>query len=113
MNNFLITTEEHLEGKLKYLNDIHKYQAWNAFVHVRNISPIWKDLNKELKKVDDSLKDPNTYILQLEECDKEISTSIEDRETQKELIKEQNKLIKETKQKINNVNYYKTTMDDL
>ena len=52
MDNFLIKTDEHLEGKLKYQNDIHKYQGWNAFVHVRNISSIWSKLNKNAKTME-------------------------------------------------------------
>ena len=49
MNNYLISTEEHLNGKLKHLDDMHKYQAWNAFVHARNITTIWDKLNKGAK----------------------------------------------------------------
>ena len=52
MNNYLISTKEHNEGKLKYLDDIHKYQGWNAFCHVRNISLIWSDLNKDAKTME-------------------------------------------------------------
>lgn len=52
MNNYLIQTEEHLKGKLKYQGNIHEYQAWNAFVHVRNISTIWENLNKKTKTME-------------------------------------------------------------
>ena len=52
MNNYLIQTEEHLKGKLKYLDDMHKYQAFNAFVHVRNISTIWENLPKSAKTME-------------------------------------------------------------
>ena len=68
-----------------------------------NLNDIIFTMTKELKKVDDILKEPTFYVLQLEECDTEIQTGVEGREAQKELIKEQNKLIKETNQKINNV----------
>jgi len=52
MNNYLISTEEHIKGKLKHLDDIHKYQAWNAFVHARNISTIWDKLSKSAKTME-------------------------------------------------------------
>ena len=52
MNNYLSSTKEHNEGKLKYLDDIHKYQGWNAFVHARNVSTIWPKLNKSAKTME-------------------------------------------------------------
>jgi len=68
-----------------------------------NLNDIIFTMTKELKKVDDTLDKPEMYIRDLEIIDTEITTGVEGRETQKELIKEQKKLIKETTQKINNV----------
>ena len=68
-----------------------------------NLNDIIFTMTKELKKVDDTLNEPEIYVLQLKECDDEIKISIEERETQKELIKEQKKLIRETQQKINKI----------
>ena len=68
-----------------------------------NLNDIIFTMSKELKKVDNTLNEPEIYVLQLKESDNKIQSSTEERETQKELIKEQTKLIKETNQKINNV----------
>ena len=68
-----------------------------------NLNDIIFTMTKELKKVDDTLAEPDVYKSQLETIDNEIQTGVEGRDSQKELIKEQKKLIKETEQKINNV----------
>ena len=52
MSNYLISSKQYLEGKLKYQDNSHKYQGWNAFCHVRNISTIWPKLNKNAKTME-------------------------------------------------------------
>jgi DNA repair exonuclease SbcCD ATPase subunit len=68
-----------------------------------NLNDIIFTMTKELKKVDDTLNEPEIYVLNLKGCDDEVTKGIEGREGQKELIKNQKKLIKEIQQKINNV----------
>ena len=68
-----------------------------------NLNDIIFSLTKELKKVDDTLDAPEKIESEIERMEDELQEVIADRDTQKEMIREQKKLIKETNQKINKV----------
>jgi DNA repair exonuclease SbcCD ATPase subunit len=68
-----------------------------------NLNDIIFSLTKELKKVDDTLRSPEDIELEIERMEDELVEVIADRDTQKEMIREQKKLIKETNQKIKKV----------
>jgi len=68
-----------------------------------NLNDIIFSLTKELKKVDDTLRTPEDIELEIERMDDELEEVIANRDTQKEMIREQKKLIKEINQKIKKV----------
>ena len=76
-----------------------------------NLNDIIFSLTKELKKVDDTLRSPEDIELEIERMEDELEEVIANRNTQKEMIREQKKLIKETNQKINKIN--KQELEDL
>ena len=68
-----------------------------------NLNDIIFTMTKELKKVDDTLDSPEDIQSEIERMDDELIEVVADRDTQKEIIREQKKLIKETSQKINKI----------
>ena len=68
-----------------------------------NLNDIIFSLTKELKKVDNTLLEPSDIQYELTQLTDNLGNLKSDVETQKDLIKNQNKLILETKQKISNV----------
>jgi len=68
-----------------------------------NLNDIIFTMTKELKKVDDTLSEPNDIKFEITQLNDSLGNLRLERGRQKELIKEQKKLIKETEQKINNV----------
>ena len=76
-----------------------------------NLNDIIFSLTKELKKVDDTLRSPEDIELEIERMEDELEEVIANRDTQKEMIREQKKLIKETNQKIAKIN--KQELEDL
>ncbi len=68
-----------------------------------NLNDIIFTMTKELKKVDDTLRSPEDIELDIERMEDELIEVIADRDTQKEIIREQKKLIKETNQTLNKI----------
>ena len=68
-----------------------------------NLNDIIFTMTKELKNVDDTLRLPEDIETEIERMEDELQEVIADRDTQKEIIREQKKLIKETNQKINKI----------
>jgi len=68
-----------------------------------NLNDIIFTMTKELKKVDDTLDTPENIESEIERMEDELVEVVADRDTQKEMIREQKKLIKETNQKINKI----------
>tara|TARA_R110001592_G_scaffold12397_3_gene59210 strand:- start:21032 stop:24193 length:3162 start_codon:yes stop_codon:yes gene_type:complete len=68
-----------------------------------NLNDIIFNMTKELKKVDDTLAEPDDILFEITQLSDKLGNSKKDREQQKDLIKEQHKLIKEVNQKINNI----------
>ena len=68
-----------------------------------NLNDIIFNMTKELKKVDETLDDPDDIKYKITKLSDDIGNARLDRDQQKELIKNQNKLIKETNQKINKI----------
>jgi DNA repair exonuclease SbcCD ATPase subunit len=68
-----------------------------------NLNDIIFTMTKELKKVDDTLDTPENIESEIERMEDELIEVVADRDTQKEMIREQKKLIKETNQKINKI----------
>ncbi len=76
-----------------------------------NLNDIIFTMTKELKKVDDTLSEPGDILYEITGLNDSIGNLKSNRDTQKELIKSQKKLIKETEQKINKIN--KQELEDL
>ena len=68
-----------------------------------NLNDIIFSLTKELKKVDESLDKPEDINYKITQLTDDLGNLRLDRDRQKEMIKSQKKLIKETNQKINKV----------
>jgi len=68
-----------------------------------NLNDIIFTMTTELKKVDDTLDLPEDVKSEIERMEDELHEVIADRDTQREMIREQKALIKETGQKINKV----------
>ena len=68
-----------------------------------NLNDIIFTMTKELKKVDDTLEEPDNILYEITQLNDDLGNTKKDRDQQKELIKSQKKLIKESEQKINNV----------
>ena len=68
-----------------------------------NLNDIIFVMTKELKKVDDSLDDPDIILHEITKLNDRLGNTKLNKAQQKDVIKLQNKLIEETKQKINNV----------
>jgi len=68
-----------------------------------NLNDIIFTMTKELKKVDDTLDSPEDIDKEIQSIEEDLEDIIMSRDTQKEIIREQKKLIKETNQKINKV----------
>ena len=68
-----------------------------------NLNDIIFTLTKELKKVDDTLDTPEDIDQEIQSIEEDLEDIIMSRDTQKEIIREQKKLIKETNQKINKI----------
>ena len=68
-----------------------------------NLNDIIFSLTKELKKVDESLDKPDDINYEITQLTDDLGNLRLDRDRQKEMIKSQKKLIKETNQKINKV----------
>ena len=68
-----------------------------------NLNDIIFSLTKELKKVDESLDKPEDINYEITQLTDDLGNLRLDRDRQKEMIKSQKKLIKETNQKINKV----------
>jgi len=69
-----------------------------------NLNDIIFNMTKELKKVDTTLDEPDAILYEITQSNDKLGNIKKDKEQQKDLIKEQKKLIKESDQKINNVN---------
>jgi DNA repair exonuclease SbcCD ATPase subunit/predicted MPP superfamily phosphohydrolase len=68
-----------------------------------NLNDIIFTMTKELKKVDDTLDNPDDIKYELTQLNDSLGNTKNDRDLQKNLIQEQEKLILETQQKINKV----------
>jgi len=68
-----------------------------------NLNDIIFNLTKELKKVDDTLSEPSTILYEITQLNDKLGNLSNERDRQKALIREQNKLNKETNQKIDKV----------
>jgi len=68
-----------------------------------NLNDIIFTMAEELKKVDDSLSEPSDILYDITQSNDNIGNLKSDRDGQKELIREQKKLIKESNQKIDKV----------
>ena len=68
-----------------------------------NLNDIIFTMTKELKKVDDTLRSPEDIDLEIQSIEEDLEDIIMSRDTQKEMIREQKKLIKEINQKINKI----------
>ena len=68
-----------------------------------NLNDIIFTMTKELKKVDETLDSPEDIQSEIERMNDELIEVVADCDTQKEIIREQKKLIKETNQKINKI----------
>ena len=68
-----------------------------------NLNDIIFVMTKELKKVDDTLDDPDNILHEITRLNDKLGNTKLNRDQKKESIKLQKKLIEETKQKINNV----------
>jgi len=68
-----------------------------------NLNDIIFAMAEELKKVDDSLSEPSDILYEITQSNDNIGNLKSDRDGQKELIREQKKLIKESNQKIDKV----------
>ena len=68
-----------------------------------NLNDIIFTMAEELKKVDDSLLEPSDILYEITQSNDNIGNLKSDRDGQKELIREQKKLIKESNQKIDKV----------
>ena len=68
-----------------------------------NLNDIIFTLTKELKKVDDTLDSPEDIDKEIQSIEEDLEDIVMSRDTQKEIIREQKKLIKETNQKINKI----------
>ena len=68
-----------------------------------NLNDIIFTMTKELKKVDDNLDEPGDILYEITQLDDKIGNLKSDRDQQKDLIKSQRKLIKESGQKIDKV----------
>ena len=68
-----------------------------------NLNDIIFNMTKELKKVDDNLDEPGDILYEITQLDDKIGNLKADRDQQKDLIKSQHKLIKESGQKIDKV----------
>ena len=68
-----------------------------------NLNDIIFTMTKELKKVDDGLSEPTDILYDITQLNDNIGNLKSDKDSQKELIREQNKLNKETNQKIDKV----------
>jgi len=72
-----------------------------------NLNDIIFTMTKELKKVDDTLSEPDDIKYEITQLNDSLGHVKLERDQQKELIKSQSKLIKETEQKINKVDKQK------
>ena len=68
-----------------------------------NLNDIIFTMTKELKKVDDALSKPDDISYEITQLNDSLGNTKKDRDLQKDLIQEQEKLILETQQKINKV----------
>jgi DNA repair exonuclease SbcCD ATPase subunit/predicted MPP superfamily phosphohydrolase len=68
-----------------------------------NLNDIIFTMTKELKKVDDTLDSPEDIDKEIQSIEEDLEDIVMSRDSQKELIREQKKLIKETTQKINKI----------
>jgi len=69
-----------------------------------NLNDIIFTMTKELKKVDNSISEPNDILYDITQSTDTLGNLKSEMESQKELIREQKKLLKETNQKIAKVN---------
>jgi len=76
-----------------------------------NLNDIIFNMTKELKKVDETLDDPDDILYEITQLNDRLGNTRLDRDQQKDLIKNQKKLIKETNQKINKID--KTKLENL
>ena len=76
-----------------------------------NLNDIIFNMTKELKKVDETLDDPDDILYEITQLNDQLGNTRLDRDQQKDLIKNQKKLIKETDQKINKID--KTNLENL
>ena len=68
-----------------------------------NLNDIIFSLTKELKKVDDTLDSPEDIDKEIQSIEEDLEEIVMSRDTQKEMIREQKKLVKEINQKINKI----------
>ena len=68
-----------------------------------NLNDIIFTMTKELKNVDDTLSSPEDIDREIQSIEEDLEDIVMSRDTQKEMIREQKKLIKETNQKINKI----------
>ena len=68
-----------------------------------NLNDIIFTMTKELKNVDDTLDSPENIDQEIQSIEEDLEDIIMSRDTQKEMIREQKKLIKEINQKINKI----------
>ena len=68
-----------------------------------NLNDIIFNMTKELKKVDETLDDPDDILYEITQLNDRLGNTRLDRDQQKDLIKNQKKLIKETNQKIDKI----------
>ena len=76
-----------------------------------NLNDIIFNMTKELKKVDDTLDNPDDILFEITQLNDRIGNTRLERDQQKDLIKNQKKLIKETNEKINKID--KTKLENL
>ena len=76
-----------------------------------NLNDIIFNMTKELKKVDDTLDNPDDILFEITQLNDRIGNTRLERDHQKDLIKNQKKLIKETNEKINKID--KTKLENL
>jgi len=68
-----------------------------------NLNDIIFNMTKELKKADETLDDPDDILYEITQLNDRLGNTRLDRDQQKDLIKNQKKLIKETNQKIDKI----------
>jgi len=68
-----------------------------------NLNDIIFNMTKELKRVDETLDDPDDILYEITQLNDRLGNTRLDRDQQKDLIKNQKKLIKETNQKIDKI----------